>query len=433
MRLSRYAVAVQEESRVLAVSLLSRAAVELSSEAYEKLLGWVESGLPNNLSDNDRELVSFLAANLFVVFERFDELAFLKQRIREQRFLTRQIGLVIAPTMQCNFRCLYCFERHTEAWLDAHVEQRILAHVKNRLGTFDRLSVQWFGGEPLMAFDAVTSLSKSFLRMARTHDFEFDARVVTNGFLLDEETAATLSNFGVEEAQITLDGDRALHDQIRREKLEGPSFDRIVANVRSAADHLRILLRVHLTPASCDSVLALLDRLKQKELNQCIDSIYFAPLFDYRVGMCGPAYQVDEDRFASSEVFSKIEIRVLAKAYDLGFRVRDFLDVSYGICTAVRDGTVVVGPTGEMAKCYKDCGVPQESFGVIGEVIRNEDVLSKWLDVDVPRDGECAECRMLPICLGGCTKQWHEGASKDVICTPLLYNIEDRIRLYFRH
>ena len=47
----------------------------------------------------------------------------------------------------------------------------------------------------------------------------------------------------------------------------------------------------------------------------------------------------------------------------------------------------------------------------------------------MPRDEECAKCRFLPVCLGGCSKQWQEGADKSVICTPLRYNHVDRIRV----
>ena len=73
-------------------------------------------------------------------------------------------------------------------------------------------------------------------------------------------------------------------------------------------------------------------------------------------------------------------------------------------------------------KCYKDVGIEQESFGTIGNQIIHHHNELKWMGIDIPRDNECKSCKFLPICLGGCTKQWQKNASKDVICTPLKYN-----------
>ena len=133
----------------------------------------------------------------------------------------------------------------------------------------------------------------------------------------------------------------------------------------------------------------------------------------------------------TSEQFADTQIELLRRAAAWGFSTPDFLDASYGICTAVRNNTLVVDADGNLMKCYKDVGVSGEATGSLSTGPQANSNLLKWMDIQIPRDDECRECRFLPICLGGCSKQWHEGASKGVICTPLKYNAEDMIRHYF--
>ena len=69
---------------------------------------------PNAFSFDSKEkeqLKDDLIKGGFLVEEEFDELAFLKMRNRIGRFTTDYFGLTIAPTLECNFNCEYCFEK----------------------------------------------------------------------------------------------------------------------------------------------------------------------------------------------------------------------------------------------------------------------------------------------------------------------------------
>ena len=140
-------------------------------------------------------------------------------------------------------------------------------------------------------------------------------------------------------------------------------------------------------------------------------------------------YESDRKKFATAEEFAAMQIELLTKAKALGFQLKDWLDVSYGICTAVKDGTFVVDPDGSLFKCYLDVGDQTEAFGNLDNSFENVSNIDKWLNIELPKDEECASCPVMPLCLGGCTKQWHKGASKEMICSPLKYNIRKRIEL----
>jgi uncharacterized protein len=428
---SKYTVFVANGNCVYAVNFLSRAAVELSREAY-RICRCLAAGraLPHGSDGSElADFVSMLKANLFLLDDDFDELEYIRERSRRERFNDRQLGLVIGPTMNCNFNCPYCFERHTEGVISTRVQDQLVSLVAARLHLYDSLAVQWFGGEPLLALAELRNLSKRMIALCATTDTEYAATVITNGLLLTPIVSRELVDLGVRDVQITLDGDRPLHDTTRREAGAGGSFDCILANIVAAPSELAIDVRIHLGPYNRDSVLRLVDRLGQAGLARRIRKLYFAPLFNYRVEMRSGAYRPDGRCFATAKKFGEMEIDALVRAREWGFRQKDILDVSYGICTAVRQNTMVVDPNGNLTKCYKDIGVKAEAVGTVECGLLTSASLDRWLREEIPRDEECRECRFLPVCLGGCARQWHEGADKSVICTPLRHNYKARIRL----
>ncbi len=433
MKASRYNIFAPSANGFLGVNLLSRTAIDLSSDSLRVFHDLADGRLDLDGASSDPDIAEFMEAlinGMFLVPTAFDELDYVRNRVATERFDESRLGLVIAPTMGCNFSCHYCFESHTDARLSEAACARVVEIVSDRLPGRENLSVQWFGGEPLLALDLIERLSGDFIRIARDCDAVYAATLITNGHALNRDVAIRMSQCGVVDAQITFDGDRPLHDRTRRERGGHGSFDQIIENIRSASDLLRFKLRVHVAPYNLESVFELLETLAVERLSEHIHELYFAPIFNYRSGMSTQAYAPDTRRFLTSEQFAQAQIDLIREAVDHGFRMTDPLDVSYGICTAVRADTLVVDPYGNLMKCYKDVGVATESFAnTLNSVVqpRNE---RKWLDIDVPRDDECRDCSFLPVCLGGCTKQWQEGASKDVICTPLKFNHEARFRLY---
>lgn len=414
-----------------AVNFLSRTAIELSPEAYAAYLDLTRNDVVLYDEPELQEFRKVLSDGLFLLEDDFDELEYIRHLSQQERFDHRELGLVITPTMGCNFSCHYCFENKTDTHLSQAAQDRILQLVAANLPGRQNLSVQWFGGEPLNAMHVIERLSTRFMHLAATAGASYAATVITNGYLMNKEVSDLLYRLGVQTAQISLDGDRSLHNRTRFERPGEGSFDVILENIRHASRLLLIKVRVHVAPFNVGSVRQLIDTLGEEGMAEHISELYFAPLFNYRPTMKGQPYQPDKKRFMTSEEFARVQLDLLKRATDWGFAAPDFLDVSYGICTAVRANTLVVDATGNLLKCYKDVGVSKEAIGTLESGPKPEGNLLKWMDIQIPRDDECRDCRFLPICLGGCSKQWQEGASKTVICTPLKFNADERIRLYF--
>ena len=70
-------------------------------------------------------------------------------------------------------------------------------------------------GEPLLQMDRLVDLSRKMRDVCTRADCKYTASIVSNGYLLDRETAERLKEQQVADAQITLDGPRDVHDERR--------------------------------------------------------------------------------------------------------------------------------------------------------------------------------------------------------------------------
>lgn len=61
----------------------------------------------------------------------YDEKSFLIAQSLKNRFLGTQINLVIAPTMNCNFRCPYCYESHRDITMSMDMQDGLVKFVNN--------------------------------------------------------------------------------------------------------------------------------------------------------------------------------------------------------------------------------------------------------------------------------------------------------------
>jgi uncharacterized protein len=249
--------------------------------------------------------------------------------------------------------------------------------------------------------------------------------------LLSGEVPSLLKGMGIHTAQITLDGDKNLHDRTRNAGGQGNSFETILSNVAQSAPFIDIKLRIHVAPFSVLSVKRLLSNLADRGIGRMVKEVYFAPLFNYKpqpqVGQFAP----DSKRFFDAKSFADVEVELFAELKTLGLPMPDLLHAPFSVCTAVRENAIVVGPSGNLYKCYFELDKPERAVGDLREGLAPSGHLQQWLDHEIARDDECRSCKFLPVCFGGCSHKWQEGAPKSVICTRLRYNADQLLPLVF--
>jgi len=172
--------------------------------------------------------------------------------------------LIILPTEKCNLRCTYCYEdfaigrmsEETQAALEAFIAQRVPGLVK--------LSLNWFGGEPLVAKGVVLRISRFAQKVCEEHNVQFDGALTTNAVVLDKELLSELLDCRQNFYQITLDGWGETHDQVRKYADGRGSFDQIWQNLtsfKSLDRDFEVMIRVHVRRENLKELPALLTAL----------------------------------------------------------------------------------------------------------------------------------------------------------------------------
>ena len=83
-----------------------------------------------------------------------------------------------------------------------------------RGGELDELEISWFGGEPLLALDVITEISKHALDAAKTEGFTFRSGMTTNGYFLNRDRFSQCLDHKIDFFQISLDGSADDHNAL---------------------------------------------------------------------------------------------------------------------------------------------------------------------------------------------------------------------------
>ena len=95
-------------------------------------------------------------------------------------------------TYACTGRCKHCSEGdHTSC--GERIDPKIAADAVRKIAAeYDIKTVMTFGGEPLLATDIIASLSARLIAVAKERGASYDAKVITNGYLLTPKVATML-------------------------------------------------------------------------------------------------------------------------------------------------------------------------------------------------------------------------------------------------
>lgn len=172
----------------------------------------------------------------FQYFEEENELENTLSKIKDTD--DKRLEFTILTHGDCNFRCKYCYEKFENISMSPEVEDVIVTFADKLLsdGKFERFSVQWFGGEPLLGYKTIVRLSERFLELCSIYNIEYFSGMTTNGYLLNRRMFQNLvKNCKVTSYQITIDGEQEFHDNQRLLKNGRGSYERILANLREMA------------------------------------------------------------------------------------------------------------------------------------------------------------------------------------------------------
>lgn len=351
----------------------------------------------------------------FLVPKSLDERAYIRTRYTLSR-MRAPARFVIAPTLDCNLDCFYCFETKSKETMAAEVRDSVGSFVASRLrvSPSPKVTVEWYGGEPLLAQETVRDLSKTLQSIAAKSGSTYSAALVTNGTLLTPETLDGLAGCGIESYHVTLDGPADVHDA-RRSSGEGASmakFDAIVGNIEAAAADGQVNVRMNVGRSNRDAVGSFLKFARERKWIERGVEIYPAPIF----GASSPCMGYPDEALPEEDFDS-----VLDEFCDAGFNaggsslaeVVGFPPSRHYSCEALSFNSFAVSPTGALFKCPLEIDDDGKAVGTVFAPLDlyNPNLL-KWLSFDPFENPACSRCLFLPLCFGGCPKKlFEEGES----------------------
>ena len=384
----------EDDSKLIAYNSFSNALALMEKTRYEELQRFIEHG--ENIADES--FVQKLKRGYFLIDEDCNELDMLRFRMLKGRYNTDSLGLTIAPTADCNFRCLYCYEKDVikPDYMTQETESAILKLVKSRIKTISNLSITWYGGEPLMNMESIERLSRGFISLCDEHGVRYDAGMVTNGYLLTDENARLINELKITFLQITLDGSEDIHNQRRPLSDGSGTFNTIIDNLVRLKNVLPgVALRVNIDKNNANAGKEIVDFLRKKELPD-----KFKP---YLGKITAENNEYDKSSCFDCCGFSQEELSFYNEFHDKKTFMHRYPRVVSNFCGADKLNSYVIAADGKLYKCWNDIG---NSEGCVGSLVDAMDVRQQahldYMLFDPTTDNECSQCNLLPICMGGC-------------------------------
>lgn len=277
--------------------------------------------------------------------------------------------------------------------MDEDVENAIVEYL--HINRDKKIAINWFGGEPLMGFARIVSISHKLKNL----NIKFRSSIVTNGSLLDEDKINQLHVLNLNHLQISLDGLAHTHDKRRYFKMGKPSFDLIISNIenflRLTDIHLYIQVTVDKTNSNAyEDIVKFFNEKFPTYMNEKRIEIGFNAVQNRT------DFERKSDCFNQEEVFLKNKIRLSQT------KRKNLSSILPGIvpsCMYRNPTSFAIDPSGDMFKCLEHLGNSEYKVGNIKEKsVSLSKMAQATFGLDPFEDEECLACNVFPICGGGC-------------------------------
>ena len=303
-------------------------------------------------------------------------------------------------TEDCNLRCRYCYVPKKPRRLDLAIGREAIDFMLAAPANVKRVSIYFFGGEPLLEFGSIQALTQYGERRSQEAGKGIHFGVTTNGTLLSDKVLDFLAAHKIS-INLSIDGGPETQDANRPRADGGSSFDlvdgaldRVVkrnpkqtirmtydaGSVGALYDNVRYFwgrgfFNLSPAPAIEDNwTQSTLDTAKDQFWHIAHDLLYYMRRGEYR-------------RVGYIEKFMK--------------RIGTRKERPLAQCSAGRS-YVGISVTGDIYPCHRFIGYRAFNFGDLDHVSGPEN-RKIFLTFDSNRLAVCDGCRVRTVCGGGCS------------------------------
>lgn len=416
MKQSRYNVFVDlDENKSILYNTLSRKYKVFQNSEKDRVKEIVKDLHKSQYEVEEAEIIKELIEKRIIIKDNFDELESIRYKECDGRFQDQVFYLKIQPTLDCNFRCVYCYEEHKDLKMDEQTSEKLIKLVQKISKRVKKLNVNWFGGEPTLEFDRIIELTGKFKEICERNDCYYSASMVSNGYLFTDEIINKLEGLSIKAIQITLDGPKEFHDKLRPLTNGNGTFDKVKSNILKILEtNTKIIFRININEDNHEHIYKIFDMVPQ----------------DRRSGV----------RLTMSNLFQnkgKLNLfNIYKMAIEKGYRYNNISNGSFRSCEACCRNSFMVEPNGIISPCTiaGENGMHYGELSKDGDInFKNIEIFYKFHNISAFDSEMCKKCIQLPMCMGGCKYSRYENPN---ICNkniPDGLSLEEKIKLHYYH
>ncbi len=321
-------------------------------------------------------------------------------------------ALCLHVSHDCNLRCAYCFASTGDFGtgrkiMPLKVAKKAIDFVVRRSGSRKNIEIDFFGGEPLMAFETVQKTVKYARSLEEKSGKHFRFTITTNGLLLDDEKIQYI-NENMDNVVLSLDGRPEVNDTMRKTvsgegsyDLIVPKFQRLVAQRDPQLDYYA---RGTFTAKNLDfanDVMSISDA--------GFDRLSVEPV----ASEDGTGYELHKEDlpviFAEYERLTDLLLEKRKQGEKLSF-FHFMVDLDQGPCVIKRlrgcgagYEYVAVTPEGDIYPCHQFVGKEAFRQGSVMDDTLDESIAHRFAAMNIYTRKKCRTCWAKFYCSGGCS------------------------------
>ncbi len=408
MKYSQFNSIIPYENKYALYNSFENKVLFLEHDLKELLLAGKNEGI-DELENIHPSFYKYLLENEFLVPNNRDEANNLREIAKEVDEEKSIYQLTINPTMNCNFKCWYCYEDHIKASrLKSTMVIKVNKFITKKLQDEDLkyFHLGLFGGEPLLYFKKnVIPIIDHLKSESERFDKAFGINFTSNGYLVNQDFVDYFHGHGLTcNLQITLDGYREEHDKVRYVSKTKGSYFEIVNNIKLLIrNNFFVRLRINYTSENLTDTFKIIDDFSDVDLKYIQQNLL-----------------VDYHRVWQDEAVDGIDV-ILNKNMEIikskGFKVTGTFSANNVLesCYADKRNSAVINYNGDLYKCTARDFSKESRSGYIdseGDLKWDDGYVEKRMNSKL-HNKPCLTCRLMPVCNGGCSQHAMENLGNE--------------------